>query len=50
MNLKIKDLAKEIKEKESIMARVESGKLKPTIDLARKLERFFGIKLVLRDE
>jgi len=50
MGLNIKDLAREIKEKESIISRVESGKLKPTIDLARKLEKFLRIKLLLRDE
>ena len=46
MNLKIEELASKIKEKESVMSRVESGKLKPTIKLARKLERFFDINLI----
>ncbi|MFW6233693.1 MAG: multiprotein bridging factor aMBF1 [Nanoarchaeota archaeon] len=46
MNLKQEEVAKKIAEKESLIHSVESGKHEPNINLARKLERFFKIKLV----
>lgn len=44
--LKQESLAKAIAEKESVIHNIESGRLEPSIELARKLERFLGIKLV----
>mgnify|MGYP000215088744 CR=1 FL=1 len=39
-------LAQKIKEKETVIKRIESGKLKPTIELAKKLERILKITLL----
>jgi putative transcription factor len=44
--LKQKDLAMKIAVKESIIHKIESGSLELNIDLAKKLERFFNIKLI----
>jgi putative transcription factor len=38
--------AKRLNEKWSIMQKIESGQFKPSIDLARKLEKALGIELV----
>lgn len=43
--MNIADLAEEIKEKESVVHRIENENLRPDKDLARKLERFLDIKL-----
>ncbi|OYT56750.1 MAG: TIGR00270 family protein [Desulfurococcales archaeon ex4484_217_2] len=39
-------LAQKIKEKESVVRRIEAGKLKPTIELAKKLEKILKITLL----
>ncbi len=39
-------LAKAIAEKEATIHRVESGKLKPDIHVAKKLEQFLGISII----
>lgn len=44
------DFAKFIQERESVVAKWESGSLKPSIDTARKLEKQLGIKLVEVEE
>ena len=44
--LKQEELAKNIAEKESVISKVEGGSLKPSFILAKKLEQFFGIKLI----
>ena len=44
--LKQDDLAKNIAEKESTIHKIETGALKPSFNLARKLELFLGIKLI----
>lgn len=46
MGLKQEEFAKKLNEKASIMQKIESGQFKPSIDMARKLERRLGIRLV----
>jgi putative transcription factor len=41
-----KDVAGKLHERASIIAKLESGKLTPTISLARKLERLFKLTLL----
>jgi putative transcription factor len=50
MGLKQEEFAKQIQEKESVVHNIESGKYRPALDLARKLERFLKISLVERYE
>jgi putative transcription factor len=45
-----KDFASRINEKESVMKKIESGKLKPSLKLAEKIERQFGTKLIEQRE
>jgi len=45
---KQEELAKRIAEKESLIHKIESNKQQPSIQVARKLERVLGIKLVER--
>jgi len=40
-------LAERIKVSENIVKRIESGKLRPTLDLAKKIEEVLGIKLLM---
>jgi putative transcription factor len=46
LNLKQKQLAKTIKEKESIIHKIENESLTPPVDVARKLEKTLNIKLI----
>lgn len=46
LKLTQKDLADKLKVSENIIKRFEGGKLKPTIDQARALEKILGVKLV----
>ncbi len=39
-------LAQKVREKESVLRRIEQGKLTPPMDLAKKLEKILGIKLL----
>jgi putative transcription factor len=39
-------LAQRVREKENVIKRIEAGRLKPSIALARKLERVLGITLL----
>ncbi len=43
-------LARKINERESVLARIETGKLVPSDDIARKLEHELGIKLLIPEE
>lgn len=47
-----KDFAAKIAEKESVLRKLETGSVKPTLERARQLERMLGIRLVeeLKDE
>ncbi len=44
--LKQEQVAKQLNEKESLIQNIESGRFKPSLKTARKLEKFFGIILV----
>src|SRR3989344_777781 len=46
LNLKQEELALKVQEKLSVIQSLESGKIKPQISAARKLEKFLGIKLI----
>ena len=46
LELKQEELAKKIAEKESIIHKLESGRMKPQVPLARKFEKLLNIKLV----
>jgi len=41
-----RDVANQLHERASVITKVESGKMAPTIDLARKLERLFKLTLL----
>lgn len=45
-----KELASKLNEKQSIISKVESGSMQPTIALARKIEKLLGIELVEKSE
>lgn len=44
------ELARRLNERESVLARIETGKLVPTDDIARKLEHELKIKLLIPEE
>src|SRR3989344_4088471 len=44
------DLAIKLNERESIISKTEQGSFKPGLDLARKLERFLKIKLIVMEK
>jgi|TARA_Y100000310_G_C20686745_1_gene819499 putative transcription factor len=50
MGMKQEDAAKAIAEKTSVLQKVESGSLEPSLKLAKKLEQFFGVKLIREQE
>ena len=45
-NLRQDELANKLNEKESVIQKVESGQIVPSLKLARKIEKFLGIKLI----
>jgi putative transcription factor len=46
LGLTQKELAQRVKVSENVIKRIEAGTLVPTIDLARRLERVLGVKLL----
>ena len=44
-NLNRKQLAQQINESESLLAKIEAGKIKPTEKVIKKLEKFLKIKI-----
>lgn len=50
LGLTQKEMAIRLAEKESILQKLETGEIVPSLDLARKLERFFRIKLIEQHE
>jgi putative transcription factor len=46
LGLKQEDLAKKINEKDTLLHKIETGAMEPSIKLARKLEKFLQLKLV----
>jgi uncharacterized protein (TIGR00270 family) len=50
MRMKQDDAAKAIAEKVSVLQKVETGALEPSLKLAKKLEQFFGVKLIKKQE
>lgn len=50
LNLKQEELAKKLAEKESLIHKIESGHFEPSIDLARKLEKFLHIRIIEQRE
>lgn len=45
-NMKQEEFAMKINEKDSIIHKVETGHFKPSLKLAKKIEKFLGIKLI----
>ncbi|MBW2966254.1 multiprotein bridging factor aMBF1 [Candidatus Woesearchaeota archaeon] len=46
LGLKQEDFAKMMSEKESIIHKLETGEFKPSLELAKKLEKILNIKLI----
>jgi len=48
--LTTKELALKLRISESLLRKIEQGKMKPSIELARRIERLLGVKLVVPTE
>ena len=44
------DIALAINEKASLIAKIEQGNINPGIELAKKLEKFLGLKLIMKEK
>lgn len=49
-NLTQEEVAKDMAEKESVIHKLETGNMKPSVKLARKLEQYFRISLTEKEE
>ncbi len=50
MGLNQDQFAQKLNEKPSLLKRIETGKAKPSIKLAKKIEKVYGIKLITKSE
>jgi len=50
LGIKQEDFAKEIKEKVSLVHKIETNHFEPSISLARKIEKFLHIKLIEQEK
>lgn len=48
--LKQEDFAKKINIKASLLHKIESGSFEPSLEMARKLERALGIRLIVKEK
>lgn len=46
MNLTLDDVAKKLQEKKNVLSKIERNEMKPDKELIKKLEKFYGIKLM----
>ncbi len=46
MNLSLEDAAKKLLEKKNVLSKIERSEMKPDRELIKKLERFYGIRLM----
>lgn len=50
VGIKQEDFAKQINEKVSLIHKIETNQFEPSIELARKIERFLHVKLIEMEE
>jgi len=50
LKIKQEDFAKKINEKVSLIHKIEIGQLEPSVNLARKIEKFLNIRLIEQQE
>ncbi|MFP3205070.1 MAG: multiprotein bridging factor aMBF1 [Metallosphaera yellowstonensis] len=50
LKMSTRELANKMRTQENVIKRIEQGKLKPTLDQARDLEKILGIKLLVKVE
>lgn len=43
------DFARSLQERESVVAKWEQGKMQPSVEIARRLEKMLGVSLVVED-
>lgn len=50
LKMSVRDLANKMRTQENVIKRIEQGRLKPTLEQARELEKILGIKLLVKIE